>query len=219
MGKLPPGGREKLERHVVKARTELDRIDGLFRQRFARALSTEYTMTVRDFVIEKFDAAAEWFMPLSVSQKPADINPAYEEALKRVRNQTYRVISEVLKTVPRDECAGLMPRTKMWLEGRALVWLGRARTRHLARFPEPDVRMAGQVPLALRQKRRGIVREFCSRNELTAVGLESRTGISESALRGIVRGDRLRFAPETEARLLRVIGVSPAQWNELNRNE
>lgn len=61
--------------------------------------------------------------------------------------------------------------------------------------------------------RRRIIADFKRQHGLNGEGFALRAKISESAIRGMIRGDRSRYSLATEQRFLRQLAISKDQWN------
>jgi len=61
-------------------------------------------------------------------------------------------------------------------------------------------------------RRRRAVQKYRADHDLDAVGFARVVGISETALRGIIREDSSRFSRSTQEKLLAAIGMTRAEW-------
>jgi hypothetical protein len=83
-----------------------------------------------------------------------------------------------------------------------------AELRAIAGFPS----LGSNSPLEQERRRRELVKAFCRDRGLTMAALARQVPCDESAIYGMIRGDRDYYSPETLARFLKVIGVDPAEW-------
>jgi hypothetical protein len=65
---------------------------------------------------------------------------------------------------------------------------------------------------ALVKRRWDVIRKHRDAHRLDAVGFARRVGVSETAIKGIVRGDRTRFDDDTEDRRLKAIRMTREEW-------
>ena len=77
---------------------------------------------------------------------------------------------------------------------------------------------AENAPRSLAAHRRSILRAAIIRKELDGMGALARhLGASETALNGMVRGDKTRYADEKLACVLKKLDCSPAKWNRVSK--
>jgi hypothetical protein len=62
------------------------------------------------------------------------------------------------------------------------------------------------------ERRRRAVQKYREQHGLDAVGFARAAGISESAVRGIIREDTTRFNRTTQEKLLAIVGMTQADW-------
>lgn len=61
-------------------------------------------------------------------------------------------------------------------------------------------------------RREALVSEYRVRKGLSAVAFSLRLGMSDTAIRGIIREDRTRFASAKQVKLLKELGVTRGEW-------
>jgi hypothetical protein len=101
------------------------------------------------------------------------------------------------------------------LGARVLHWKAEARRYHVEHEDHAGVSAPEAHPRVSREvveRRRRAVRAYCDGHELDAVGFARNVGISETAVRGIIREDRKRFDHGTQEKLLAVIGMTREEW-------
>jgi hypothetical protein len=76
----------------------------------------------------------------------------------------------------------------------------------------PPVQPAAMENDETKRRRREIIKQYRSINNLTMAELSRRVAMSVTAIEGMVRGDRTRYSEETLSRFLKKIGVSPERW-------
>jgi hypothetical protein len=84
----------------------------------------------------------------------------------------------------------------------------------------PTKRPAGLLPTGkdrgtptLAAHRRRLIRAWLVERDLSMKIVAARTDISVDAIRGMIRGDRTRYAEKTLRKLLKFLGITPEQWN------
>lgn len=70
------------------------------------------------------------------------------------------------------------------------------------------------VSLALKNRRKELIKKYRRDQGLTAADLARRIGMSQSAILGIVNEDRTRFSEDTRNRFLQTLGFSLRDWYE-----
>lgn len=100
------------------------------------------------------------------------------------------------------------------LGARVQFWKAEARAYRSAQ--EETLLTAEDAPPTVRpgvvRRRRLAVQKHRKTHDLTGVAFARKVGISEAAIRGIVREDRTRFALPTQDRLLKALGMTRADW-------
>jgi hypothetical protein len=77
---------------------------------------------------------------------------------------------------------------------------------------------AENAPRSLAAHRRSILRAAIMHKELDGMdALARHLGASETALNGMVRGDKTRYADEKLASVLKKLDCSPAKWNRVSK--
>jgi ribosome-binding protein aMBF1 (putative translation factor) len=108
------------------------------------------------------------------------------------------------------------------IAGRVEYWKAEAR-RHRAEQARylAEQETQAQAPFAIPSsapssdvisRRKSWLKKYRSEKELSAEAFARKVGISETAIRGIVKEDRSRFADATRNKLLDVLGISLREW-------
>jgi hypothetical protein len=103
------------------------------------------------------------------------------------------------------------------LAARVQHWKGEAHRYRLqqeehAAAAAPEVQQPPSLELVTRRRR--AIKKYRDDHDLDALGFARMVGISDSAVRGIIREDWTRFDRATQDRLLSVIGMSRDAWYE-----
>jgi len=94
--------------------------------------------------------------------------------------------------------------------GYANAWIDAIAQEERAAAAVPDVERRASEAVVERRWR--AVKKYRDDHELDAVGFARHVGISDTAVKGIVREDWKRFDRETQGRLLRAIGITREDW-------
>lgn len=93
------------------------------------------------------------------------------------------------------------------LTGEAYAFVGTLTNAEDA--PAPDK----VASTALKNKRRMLVRNYCTEKNLSMDGLARRVGMSKTAIYGMINGDRTRYEEAKLDRFLEKVGMTRNDWN------
>jgi hypothetical protein len=130
---LPPHVRQMAERHALEITAEMQRLDAKFHMEFADTKWPASRRLLERYCVKRFDVAARLLLPLSASQDPAAIHPAYAGALAALEEQTTKFLGDALKPVDAETRQDIITKVALKLSGRRLSWVREAAIRHLQR--------------------------------------------------------------------------------------
>lgn len=131
----------------------------------------------------------------------------YDDWLVRYANGWLDILSA-------DSGEAVLGRIRFQLAALVEHWKAEARRYRAAqeRHAKEPLVLPSKVSAGLMAWRNSAIRQHLHAKHLTAAGLALKVAISDSAIRGIVREDRKRFAEDTRDRLLKELGITARQW-------
>jgi hypothetical protein len=168
---------------------------------------------MQTLVIAKFDVWAERGVKVVWTDDAAE---DYGKWLVEYENAWIDSVSAYLTSHPPPfSSESVLTDLRRRLRGRVLHWKAEARRyrvqqeAHAAAAP-PEIQRRPSINLV--ERRRHAVQKYRADHDLDAVGFARHVGISDTAVRGIIREDWTRFDQHTQDRLLRAIGMTREDW-------
>jgi hypothetical protein len=171
----------------------------------------------RDWILEPQDraraeAAAEVFAAYcNVLWKKVD--PASRDLIEEFVKQIDRIREGVLTTYGQWECRDRIAELQAGYGKQA--WLNYAQRLEVAQGEEmksASPKTGTKANAQTQVRRRELLKRYLADHNLSASGLARRVGISQTAIQGMVKGDRTRYSEQTLSTFLKHIGVQAGQW-------
>ena len=167
-----------------------------------------------NLVASQFDVWAERSISVVWSERALK---GFDEWLVRYANAWLEMLAQHFASHPSPIPAysnDVLMETRNRLSGRVHYW--KAEVRRYRAQQEEHAKTAGDRPgavgAAIVKRRKRLIQEYRTAHGLTVADFARRLGMSETAVRGIIKEDRSRFAQDKRDKLLSVLGVSQSSW-------
>jgi DNA-binding transcriptional regulator YiaG len=219
--RLPPDTQRVLDWYFLLLEAEFARIESEFRWQFAHVGSAEVVALVEKFLLERFDAGAAW-LAVALGTPRADGVALSERWLEDAIAKSLEYVTAVFQHWSDSAQQQAHFQISQRLRAKALAFTSEARFKL---FDQQRSAVGETVKEVLSKSssrrdierrtvhRRRLIEKYRRDSHLTAPAFARRVGISETAIRGIVKEDRRRFSEGTRERLLQAIGATRELWD------
>jgi len=207
--------RAAVERVHLLFQAEADEIDSEFQARLADSGSLApdaWLALLEDYCLSKFDVDFRWLSPMAKATDP-DLKPSLEECLAFAEHRQLKFAANVLQDAKPEIRDRFLARLGLRLHAKTSGLLAEAKRNRFDASAQPKLpRVLPQVTPAIVRRRKRLLADYRRKSGQTRADIARAVGIGDSAIGGIVREERKRFATETRDRLLKFLGVELEDW-------
>jgi len=218
----PPAVQRVLQWYVLLLEAEFGRIESVFRERFANVGSEEVVGLVEKFHLERLDTGATWLSVVLGAPQHSEGIHLFERFLEGAIAQSLKHVKAVFRHWPDAARQRVEFTISEKLRAKALALTAEAKFKLFHQqesvvretLTELQSKSSSQRDTERRTTyRRRLIEKYRRDHDLTAAAFARKVGISDTAIRGIVKDDRKRFSEDTKDRLLSALGVSRERWD------
>jgi len=218
---VPPTTLALLRDIEQERRAELDALDSRFQDAFAEGDYATNLRRLSPYITQRFDLVADYLSQLAAAPDATYLDSTLPKALETAKTKALKFASVALKNVPKERRDDLKSQLDLKLNSRKLHWHSVARTLHRQTNPPPSVEELlpdnegtnPQVTSAVIARRRALIKQFrLDHEDMTVPDFARHVGMSETAIRGIVKEDRRRYSVARRDKLLEKLCLTKDQW-------